>query len=124
MMMKVATLVAMLVTLSACSANYAAGKGPFAGYPYRHTISGYKVGWKTAQTDGGVVVDGILKNERYPYAEDVILTGWLYDKENRVIDKDIDYPIPQPIRDYGYRPFSLKFRNAALSQGDAIQLLI
>lgn len=121
---KVATLLATILMLTVHAPAYAAGNGPAAGLPFRHSDFDFKVAWNTSTLDQGVAIEGLLTNVRYPSVEGVDLSVWLVGKDNRVIACSTAFPIPQRIGEYDYSPFRLVLKNGLLSKGDVLQFLI
>ncbi len=121
---KVTSLLALLLMLTGYGTAYGAGNGPAAGYPFRHNDFDFKVAWKSAASDRGTAIDGLLKNVRYPSVAGVDLTVRLVDRENRVLAGGTAYPIPQRIMENDYSPFHVILRHGAPAKGDLLQFMI
>jgi hypothetical protein len=123
LVLRVAALVAMMVTLAA-SAFAGARPSPVAGLPYRHSDFDFKVAWKTSLSGQGVAIEGVLKNVRYPGTAGVDVTVYLLDRDHRLLAREMTFPIPQPIKWGETRPFAVTLNQAALAQGDLLLFLI
>jgi hypothetical protein len=116
---------ASLFILSACSTQHVATlQNPAAGFPFRHSDFDYKVAWKTTEANNAVVIDGILKNVRYPYIEGLDVTVFLQGTDGKVRARASTIPVPQQSQVGEVIPFSAEFRNATLNQGDTFKFVI
>ncbi|MDR3580487.1 MAG: hypothetical protein P4L44_11040 [Oryzomonas sp.] len=121
---KTLLLVALFI-LSACSAQYVATQeNPAAGFPFRHSDFDYKVAWKTTEANNAVVIDGILKNVRYPYIESLDITVFLLGSDGKIRTRASTIPTPQRSQTGEVIPFSVELRNATLNQGDVFKFVI
>lgn len=123
-LIKIISILAMLVSLSACTLNEYARQSPVADLPYQHSDFDFKVAWKTYPTDQGLNIEGLLKNVRYAQAESVTLSVFLLNSENKVLASASTYPIPQTIKMDYYVPFDVVLINAAPKKGDRLKFLI
>lgn len=112
------------VAICACSMQHAVVQNPVADYPYRHYNFDYKVAWKTVATDKGILVEGVLKDVRFYFLENIDLTVRLLDKDDRVKAVAIDYPFPMPMEMNQSRPFSILLEKSSMVKGDKLQFLI
>lgn len=116
-MIKTLALVSLFV-LSACSARYAATQQySVANFSYRHSDFDYKIAWKTTQTNDVVVIDGILKNVRYPHIEQVELTIFLQGPDGKVRARATALPFPQQSHMDEVVSFSVKVNKVVLNPG-------
>jgi hypothetical protein len=123
-MIKTLALVLLLV-LSACSAQYAVTQqNPAAGFPYRHSDFDYKAAWKTTEANNVVVIDGILKNVRYPYIDSLDLTVFLLGTDGKVRARATTIPVPQHSRMDEVIPFNVELRDVVLNPGDTFKFEI
>jgi len=123
-MIKTLALISLLL-LSACSAQYAAiQQNPADGFPNRHRDFDYKVAWKTTVANNEVVIDGILKNVRYPYIESLDLTVFLLGTDGKVRARATTIPSPQQSRVDEVIPFNAELRNVTLNPGDTFKFVI
>ena len=121
---KTLALVSLLL-LSACSAGYTvAQQNPAAGFPYRHSDFDYKVAWKTTEANNAVVIDGILKNVRYPYIISLDLTVFLVGPDGKVRARATTVPVPQYSRVDEVIHFNAELQNISINKGDTFKFAI
>ncbi|KAF0220612.1 MAG: hypothetical protein FD174_936 [Geobacteraceae bacterium] len=123
-LMKIISIAAMLLSLSACTMDEYVRRDPVADLPYRHSDFDFKVAWKTYLTDQGLNIEGLLKNVRYAQVESVTLYVSLLNSENKVLASDRTFPIPQTIKMDYYVPFDVILKNAAPQKGDRLKFVI
>jgi hypothetical protein len=119
-LIKTLILVSLFIFLGSCSRNVVAKHYPASGFPYRHSDFDYKVAWRTTQADSVVIIEGILKNVRYAYIDDLVLTVYLLGPDGKTRKHATSIPIPQHSRMDEVIPFYAKIKNAALNQGDTL----
>jgi hypothetical protein len=123
-MIKILKLISLLL-LSACSAQYPAiQENPAAAFPYRHSEFDYKVAWKTSAANNVVIIDGILKNVRYPFIEGLDLTVFLEGADGRVRARATTLPFPQQSQKDEVVYFNAKLNNVAINPGDTFKFVI
>jgi hypothetical protein len=122
-LIKVISVVAMLVSLSACTVNEYARQNPVADMPYRHSDFDFKVAWKTSPTDQGLAIEGLLKNVRYAQVESVTLSVFLLNSDNKVLATASTFPNPQTIKIDDYVSWGVILK-AVPSKGDRLKFLI
>lgn len=121
---KTMVLVSLFV-LSACSAqSVVTQQYPAASFAYRHSDFDYKVAWKTTRANNAVVIEGILKNVRYPYIDSLDLTVFLLGTDGKVRARATAIPVPQHSQAYEVIPFNLELQNVTLNTGDTFQFVI
>jgi hypothetical protein len=114
-----------LLILSACSAqNVATQRNPAADFSFRHSDFDYKVAWKTTEANNAVVIDGILKNIRYPYVDSLDITIFLLGTDGKIRARASTIPTPQKSQSGDVIPFSVELRKVALNQGDVFKFVI
>lgn len=96
-----------------------------AGYPYRYTGFDFKYAWKTTPTADGVVIDGVMKNTRYPSIDEIQLTVFV-EKDGTIIKRASTLPMPQQGRDYeeNVNYFSLPLKGVTPVPGDIYEFLV
>jgi hypothetical protein len=123
-MMRNLTLVSLFILSASSVLHAAAQQNPAAGFPYRHSDFDYKIAWKTTQTNDVVVIDGILKNVRYPNIELVELTVFLQGPDGKVRARATALPFPQQSKMDEVATFSVKVNKVVLNPGDTLKFLI
>jgi len=121
---KILAFLASLLLLTAFGLQRHANATNVAGYPHRHTDFDYKYAWKTVATDRGVVIDGVMKNVRYPYIDSLQVTVFAVDKDGTVITRATTFPMPQQTRENDVCRFSLLLRNLRPGPDDAFHFLV
>jgi hypothetical protein len=102
---------ALLLLIASFSPVMAAGESPAAGLANRHTGRDLKVAWQETEANGNLVVRGIIGNVRYVPVADFDVAVFLMDGQNRIVARNRAYPLPTPIVDHDYVPFSVTFRD-------------
>lgn len=121
---KMLVMVAAVLAMAGCGVQQYAKTTNVAGYPYRHSDFDYKYAWKTALTDQGVAIDGVMKNVRYAYIDSVLLTVNVLDKEGKLIARASDFPGPQQTREGDVSQFKLLLGNIKPAAGDTYQFIV
>jgi hypothetical protein len=121
---RMAILLVLLLTVTGAGSPYGADGGPPAAYPYRHSAFDFSTVWKTTPAGQGIAIEGLLKNVRYAFVDDLEMTVALRNKDNKLLAKETTFLTPQPLRNGEARPFSLNLRNVAISPGDVLQFSI
>ncbi|HEY4744906.1 MAG TPA: hypothetical protein VIH45_09635 [Desulfuromonadaceae bacterium] len=118
-------LMASVLVMSACGLEQYVRHTDVSGYPYRYTDFDFKYAWKTTPTTDGVVIDGVMKNIRYPTIDDLELTVFVLGKQENVITRAITFPVPQQGRDYEetVNYFSLPLRGVTPVSGNVYEFL-
>ena len=122
MLRKVLSLV-MLCMLSAAPELHAAGTGPAADLPYRHSAFDFKYAWKTAPIGQGIAIDGVVKSVRYFNVDGAVLSVSLLNGDRKLAEATA-LPIPQQMRMEEVRPFDLVLKGVTLSPGDRLRFLV
>jgi hypothetical protein len=123
-MIRVALALAVLISLTACATSDAAKRNLLANYAFIHKDFDFRYAWKTGQTGKGLLVEGLIKNVRYPRVENVEINVSLLNKEKKVLAKATTFPAGQPIPSNEYRRFELLLKDVQLSEGDQLQFLV
>jgi len=114
-----------LFLLAACSPRYAVTqRNPAADFPYRHSDFDYRVAWKTTDVNNAVVIDGILKNVRYPSISSLDVTVFLVGTDGKVRSRATTLPFPQKSQMNEVIPFNEELRKVTLNQGDTFKFVI
>ena len=121
---KLLAIVAAFLIMSGCGVQQYAKHTSVAGYPYRHADFDYKYAWKTATTDHGVVIDGVMKNVRYAFIDSVVMTVEVRGKEGNFIARAIDFPMPQKTREGEVSNFRLQLGDVKPAAGDTFRFLV
>ena len=114
----------LFLGLVACGSLQSVRQNPVEGYPFRHNAFDLKVAWQTSRVDKNLLIGGLLKNVRFVQMEDVELGVSVLDKAGKTLGSDKVLLLPSPILKDEYTPFSLKFENLLLSQGDILRFQI
>lgn len=112
-MLAVGRIIGMLLLALLASAGMVRAENPAAGLANRHNGYDLKVAWQDTQANGDMVVKGIIKNVRYVPVADFDVAVFLMDGQNRIVARGRAYPLPVPIVDHEFVPFSVTFRNTA-----------
>lgn len=111
-------ILATLLFMAGCGVQQNVKPTDITGYPHRYAAFDYKYAWKTTQTDHGVVIDGIMKNVRYPYIDSVQLTVFVLGKDGKTITRETTFPMPQQTREDDVCSYSLLLKNVKPVAGD------
>jgi hypothetical protein len=82
------------------------------------------VAWKTTDVNNVVVIDGILKNVRYPYINSLDLTVFLVGTNGKVRARATTIPFPQQSQVDEVVAFNAKLHNVTLNPGDTFKFVI
>lgn len=121
---KMLAILASMLVMAACGAHQYVRNTSVAGYPYRYDDFDYRYAWKTAVTDHGVVIDGVMKNVRYAYIDSVHLTVSALGKDGKIVAKESTFPMPQQTREDDVIHFSLMLKDIKPAPGDLFQFLV
>lgn len=122
---KMLAALATVLVMSGCGMHHGqAYATDISGYPYRHGDFDYRYAWKTTATDQGVVIDGVMKNVRYPYIESITVKIELLDKNGRFRGGAIDFPRPQQTREGDVSQFGLLLRDVRPAAGDSFRFTV
>jgi len=123
-LLKMLASVAAVLVMSGCGVQQYANHTGADGYPYRHADFDYRYAWKTATTDHGVVIDGVMKNVRYAFIDSVVMTVEIVGKDGKLIARAIDFPMPQRTREGEVSHFSLQLGDVKPAAGDIFRFLV
>lgn len=118
---KMLAILASLLAMAGCGLQHSVNNTSVAGYPYRHSDFDYKYAWKSVATDQGVVIDGVMKNVRYPFISSVQLTVFVVDKDDKIRAKESTFPMPQQSRENDVSQFTLLLKGIKLSADDVFE---
>lgn len=121
---KMLAILASLMIMTACGAHQHVKQTSVTGYPYRYADFDYRYAWKTATTDHGVVIDGVMKNVRYAFIDSVYLTVNVLGKDEKVVARASTFPMPQQTRENDVCHFSLLLEDIKPAPGDVFQFLV
>jgi len=114
-----------LFVLSACSVQHVATHNyPVSNFKYRHLDFDYKAAWNTTQTDHQVIFDGILKNIRYAFIDDLDLTIFLLAPDGNVRARTTSIPVLRQSRKNDVIPFHAELKNVVLNRGETLMFVI
>jgi hypothetical protein len=116
-------LAALLIAAAGCASTQTAKYQPFTGYPFRHNGFDVKQAWKTTPTPRGLAVEGVLKNVRYPYMEDVELTVSLVRDRSKVIAQD-SFFVRGTLGNDQYCNFATLLKEVTVAAGDQLRFSI
>ncbi len=123
-LLKAIAMLATVVVMSGCGLQPYVRQINLADYPYRYAGFDYKYAWNVVQTEQGVVIDGIMKNVRYPFIGSVDLTVFVQGKGEKVIARETTFPMPQQTREGDVCHFSLLLKGIKPVPGDRFQFLV
>ena len=109
-----------LYALTGCSIHSYAPTITLEEYPFRHNEFDYHYAWKTGVTNKGFVVEGFLKNVRYAYISELLLTVKLLDKAGKVRAEASDFPMPQQSQTGDPCNFKVLFKTVQPADGDVL----
>lgn len=93
-------------------------------YPFRHNEFDYHYAWKTRATDKGLVVEGFLKNVRYPYISELMVTVKVLDATGKTVASASDLPMPQQSQQGDLCNFSLLLKEVKPVAGMQLEFAI
>jgi hypothetical protein len=121
-MFRTLMLVAMFA-VSACSYGYVVQQD-LTAYPFRHDAFDYRTAWRTSQVGSAILIDGVLKNVRYAYIDDLDLMIQVVGQDGTVRSRATVFPIPQHSRMDEVVPFSAKLPDVTLVPGDTLLFML
>lgn len=121
---KAVTALALSLVMGGCGVHWQAHGTDVAGYPYRHADFDYRYAWKAATTDQGIVIDGVMKNVRYPYIDSITLTVDLLDRDGKSRAVASDFPRPQVTREGDVSRFGLVLKGVRPAAGDSFRFTV
>jgi len=121
---KILVILVSVVFLASCGLQQVNSYTDVSGYPYRYTDFDYKYAWKTVATDHGVVIDGYMKNTRYPYIDSVHMTVFVLGKDGKTIARASTFPMFQQTEEGDVSHFSLLLRDVKPVPGDVYEFLV
>lgn len=123
-LVKTVSILATLLIMAGCGLQHYSKPADLSGYPYRYADFDYKYAWKTVATDQGLLIDGIMKNVRYPYIDSVMVTVYVLDKEGKTVATAADLPMPQQSSEGETCYFSLPLGNIKPAAGDVFRFQV
>jgi hypothetical protein len=123
-LLKTLAVLASLFVMAGCGAHSYAKYTDVSGYPDRYADFDYRYAWKTAATDHGLLIEGVMRNVRYAHIDSVVMTVNVLDKEGKIVAKATDFPTPQQSGEGDVCFFSLLLRDAKPAPGDILQFQV
>ncbi|MDA8430821.1 MAG: hypothetical protein M0T70_16325 [Geobacteraceae bacterium] len=123
-LLKAIAMLAAVVVMSGCGLQPYVRQIDRSDYPYRFAGFDYRYAWNVARTEQGIVIDGIMKNVRYPYVGSVELTVFVQGKDEKIIARETTFPMPQQTREGDVCHFSLLLKGIKPVPGDRFQFLV
>jgi len=120
----IAISLTVLIFLAGCATSSAMKQNPADNFSFKHRDFDLRYAWKTAQTEKGVSIDGLIKNVRYNNIDNIEIRISLLDKAHKVIAEGVAFPVPQKIQLGDYRNFGILLKHAKLSDADQIRFLV
>jgi hypothetical protein len=114
----------LLSVMAGCGANSYTKYTDISLYPYRYAAFDYKYAWNTTATDRGLLIEGAMKNVRYPMIESVLLTVNVIDKDGKSVASTTDFPMPQQTREGDTCFFSLLLKDVKPAPSDILQFQV
>lgn len=121
---KMLVIVVSSLFMASCGLQQVDRYTDVSGYPYRYTDFDYKYVWKTTSTDHGVVIDGYMKNTRYPNIDSVQMTVFVLGKDGKTIARASTFPMFQQTREGDVSHFNLLIRDIRPVPGDVFEFLV
>jgi len=124
-LLKIVTVLAALLVMAGCAMSQQYAKQTdLAGYPYRHAAFDYKYAWKTATTDQGVLIEGVMKNVRYAFIDSIDIKVELQGRDGKTVASASDFPMPQQTREGDVSHFGLLLKGSKPAAGDTFQFTV
>jgi len=118
-------MLAFLLIVTACTAHdIETHRYPAEGFPFRHSDFDFKVAWKVTKLNNVVKIDGILKNTRYAFIDNLDVTIYLMGLDGKIRARTASIPTQQQSHRNDVIPFSASLKNISLHQEDTLLFLI
>lgn len=117
-------LLLIIAGMPACASLKSSQNDPMAQFPYRHNAYDLIVAWNSLQTEHGTIIDGLIKNVRYPEVRDIDLTVKVFDPKGSLLSKGSFLLVPAPLSMYESAPFIVKLPDAPLAKGNVIEFIM
>lgn len=121
---KAVALLAAVLLIGGCGVPSYVQPTNISEYPHRYADFDYKYAWKTVRTDQGLMINGVMKNVRYPYIDSVDLTVFVRNRDDRVFARATTFPSPQQSRQGDVINFGLLIKGVKPVPGDVIEFLV
>lgn len=121
---KLLAILAALLVLAGCGGVGYTKHADIAAYPFRYTDFDYKYAWKTAATEHGLLIDGVMKNVRYPYIDTLFVKLSVLNKDGNVVATASTFPVPQQVREGEECFFTLLLKDSKPVSGDVLQFQV
>jgi hypothetical protein len=112
-MARFTVLLAMMALLGACSTYHDTSRERFKTLPQRYSQFDLQLAWEAKPSDGGTLVDGVVKNVRYAYMYDLEIWVAVLDPAGKVLARSVSFVIPRQLDMDDSAEFSLKLPAAA-----------
>lgn len=116
-------LLVVLLTLTACSTLTTAAPDPFTTLPYRHKAYDLAFAWSAHRQGNELMLQGVLKNEKYPAIEGLDITLELQEAGGKTIRKAHTFVIPSSISLDQNAAFDIKISLAGASPEAKLRLI-
>lgn len=123
MLLRVSCMLMLLVMLAACAAIPPAGPDPFTTLPYGYNGHDLKFAWNAQRQGDMLLLQGALKNMRYPSIEDLDITFELKSPSGDTIRKAHTYVIPSSINQDDTANFDIKISLKNAPEGSYINFI-
>jgi hypothetical protein len=121
--MTLMVLAALFLVPTGCASLHTQQQKPLTAFPFHHNSFDFRTAWCTAPSPQGLAVQGVLKNIRYPYVDDLEITVFLESKSNRII-ADTTVFLAGVISKDEYHDFNVNLKNAYPASGNLLKFRI
>lgn len=123
-LVKIAAVLAVVVSLSACATEEVAKRSPAAGYSFIYKDYDLRYAWKTSASDEGLRVEGLIKNVRFARVERLEVRVALLDKSRKELAEAVAFPLPQPIEMDDFGSFVVLLKGKKPAPGDLLRFIV
>lgn len=116
-------LLLLPIIFCSCAAIPPAGPDPFQTLPYRHKSYDLDFVWDAKRQGEMLMLQGALRNSKYPVINDLDITFELKDKEGKTIRKAHTYVIPSSIEMDDTANFDIKISLKNAPEGGYINFI-
>jgi hypothetical protein len=116
-MAKQILFLAMLLMIGGCTSLGNRYEEHFSAFPEHYSQFDLKMAWETKLTDTGTVIDGMVKNVRYPEMIGVEVWAAVLDGNGTAMGRSMSFIIPVSLREGEIAPFGLTIPVRAVAGG-------
>jgi hypothetical protein len=98
-----------MLLLPGCAVNQTSlSRQQFAALPHRYDQFDMSLAWESTQSTDGVIVEGIIRNKRWRYAEGLEVWVSLLGPDGRVLAREVALITPNPLNIEEQAPFGVR----------------